>query len=303
MKTFFYLDEVIVDFDKPHLMVKDEFQSYFGKTELKPFLLSEICVLDMLYTIANLEDGYYKKRLVLKGGHSIRNLVSLIDHRFSFDADFNLNSPEGYTYGKVKNLRKDLQKYGSKRGCSTQTEVTQDSNMLYFLQINYDAPLQNKGAKMIEVPKIEICKTCRTRKNPQLAKTNTMIDLELFGLKPPELFYLSLEEQLADKLRVIGATGRQRNNFDAYDVLRICNENATKIDWSLTREIFYEIIVKSGKKVNKYIDECRHQLQTMLDNPNKKSNLENVIFNSDSFDFEYMINFVKSVYDFKKPSL
>ena len=34
-----------------------------------------------------------------------------------------------------------------------------------------------------------------------------------------------MEEQLATKLHVIGANGRQRNNFDAYDSFRILRHN------------------------------------------------------------------------------
>lgn len=249
-----------------------------------------------------MNDSYYKKRLVLKGGHSVRNLVSLIDHRFSFDTDYNLNSPSGYTYGNVTNLKRDLHQYGSQKGCGTGTEITRDNTMLYFLQINYHSSLKSKGKNLIEIPKIEICKTCRTRKKPELGEIQTIIDLDILGLKPPKLLHLSLEEQLADKLRVIGAVGRQRNNFDAYDVLRICNNNIEKIDWNLTQGIFEEIVEKSGKKTNEYIKECRHQLDTMLGHKNKQANLQDVMFNSESFNFKSMIETVKLAYDFKRIS-
>ena len=253
----------------------------------------------MLYSLEKMQNGYYKKRLVLKGGHSVRSLVSLIDHRFSFDTDYNLNSPEGYTYGNVGNLKKDFHQYGSQKICGTGIEVTRNSAMLYFLQINYHLGLSSLNKTLVEKPKIEICKTCRTKKEPKMEKIQTMIDLDLIGLEPPELFHLSLEEQLADKLRVIGANGRQRNNFDAYDVQRICNNNEGNIDWDLTKEIFIEIVKKSGKVPDEYIVACKKYLHSMLSNNNKKGNLENVMFNSDKFNFESMIENVTSVYDFK----
>ena len=159
MSIFFNLDERSIDFEKPELLVKDSLQKYFGGPEKRPFLLSELCVLDMLYTLEKMEGGYYKKRLVLKGGHSVRSLVSLIDHRFSFDTDYNLNSPDGYTYGDVGNLKKHIHQYGSIKRCGTGVEVTQDNAMLYFLQINYHSGLSTINKNLVERPKIEICKT------------------------------------------------------------------------------------------------------------------------------------------------
>ena len=280
-------------------MVRDELGKYFGGPENRRFLLSELCVLDILYTLEKMQNGHYKKRLVLKGGHSVRSLVSLIDHRFSFDTDYNLNSPSGYTYGDVENLKKHFHEYASQKSCGTGLDVTQDNAMLYFLQVNYHSGLKSMNKTLVERPKIEICKTCRTKKEPKMGKIQTMIDLDLLGLEPPELFHLSLEEQLADKLKVIGAQGRQRNNFDAYDVQRICDNNAENIDWDLTKEIFTEIVVKSKNKPSKYIEECRAHLHSMLSNKGKQQNLQNVMFNSEEFNFESMIENVKSVYDFK----
>lgn len=296
MGIFFYFNEKEINLADPTSHVKEEFRDVFGRVDLKPFLLSEICALDMLYAAMNMNEGYYKKRLVLKGGHSVRNHVPLIDHRFSFDADFNLNSTSGYTYGDVSDLRKDLNKYGSIKGCQTPTEITQNTSMLHFVEVGYRGMLSKLGHTIIEPPKIEICKTCRTHEEPTMSEMNTMIDLELFGLKPPVLAHLSLEEQLVNKLHVIGATGRQRNNFDAYDVHRICKNN--KINWKKTKKIFEEVVIKSGGNPSKYIQECRHQLDTMLSNPRKQTNLTNVIFNSNSFDFKLMIEDVKAKYDF-----
>ena len=106
MSIFLHFDDKEINLQDPSLLVKEDYRDYFGRPELKPFLLSEICALDMLYAVTELNGGYYKECLVLKGGHSVRNHVSLVDHRFSFDADFNLNSPKGYTYGDLKNFEK-----------------------------------------------------------------------------------------------------------------------------------------------------------------------------------------------------
>ena len=159
MGIFFNLDERSIDFEKPELLVKDEFKRHFGGQENRPFLLSELCVLDMLYALEKIQDGYYKKRLVLKGGHSVRSLVSLIDHRFSFDTDYNLNFSSEYTYGDVENLKKHFHEYASQKSCETGLDVTQDSATLYFLQVNYHSGLKSINKTLVERPKIEICKS------------------------------------------------------------------------------------------------------------------------------------------------
>lgn len=296
MALFYYFNDKDINLEKPELLVKDDLTNYFERQELRSFLRSELCALDMLYAVTKMNDGYYKERLVLKGGHSVRNLVSLIDHRFSFDADFNLNSTKDYTYGDVSNIKKDLYNYGQMRGCTTRTKVTQDSNMLYFLEIGYHDVLK-KELNLIERPKIEICKQCRTYEKPILSKVNTMIDLDLLGEEPPELYHLDLEEQLANKLYVIGARGRQRNHFDAYDAYRICKNNS--INWRKEKNIFEQIVEKSGTTLSVYSQECRKQLDAIKKNDGKRKSCQNTIFNSSSFDFDDMIDQVKKFYDFK----
>ena len=64
----------------------------------------------MIYSIARMRDGYYRDRLVLKGGMSVRNHVPLVDHRFSFDADYDPNSYAGYSFGDVTATSPDLVK-------------------------------------------------------------------------------------------------------------------------------------------------------------------------------------------------
>lgn len=104
MSIFFYIDDDLINFDDPTGLVKDEYRAFFARRELAPYLFSEICVLDIVFAVAKMDDGYYLDRLVLKGGLSVRNHVSLVDHRFSFDADYNPNTPRGYTFGDVDGI-------------------------------------------------------------------------------------------------------------------------------------------------------------------------------------------------------
>jgi len=297
MGIFFVIDQKLINFESLTDLVQDKYRSYFGRPELTPYILSELCALDMLYAVTMMKDGYYKDRLVLKGGHSVRNHVPLVDHRFSFDADFNTNSYAKFSFGTVDEIKKDLMDFGSSRRCQTRTEITQNTSMLYFLEVKYRDELRKMNQTIIEPPKIEICKTCRTIDEPTINPMNTMIDLALLGLKPPVLAHLSLEEQLANKLYVIGSNSRQRDNFDAYDVYRICINN--KINWKKTKDLFQTIVEKSEKrKLSSYVDECRRKLDTMLENQGKQDNLVNVLFNPQSFSFNDMVSFVKTKYDF-----
>lgn len=87
-----------------------------------------------------MQDGYYCDRLVLKGGMSVRNHVPLVDHRFSFDADYDPNSYAGFSFGSVDKIKSHITKYESikkgfigirafveklacARGCSQESEV------------------------------------------------------------------------------------------------------------------------------------------------------------------------------------
>ncbi len=283
MTIFYVFNDKEIDLSKPQKHVKDEFVDSFDRPELSAFLRSELCTLDVLLAVTQMNDGYYKKRLVLKGGHSVRNLVPLKDHRFSFDADFNTNSVKGITYGDVSNIKQDLYRFGQSRGCTIRTKITQDSVMLYFLEVGYHKFL-NRGLNIVERPKIEVCKQCRTHERPILSRMNTMIDLELLGMEPPELLHLDLEEQLANKLFVIGSRGRQRNHFDAYDIYRICKNN--KIDWNKEKRIFSNIIKRTGKSLSEYSSECISQLDAIKRNDGKRTSFQNIVFDNNSFEFD-----------------
>jgi len=297
MGIFFFIDDRLVNFDDPTTMVKDEYSKYFARKELAPFILSEICALDMLYAIQEMKNGYYKDRLVLKGGLSVRNLVPLIDHRFSFDADFDTNTQNEFTYGDVSELRSDIIKYGSQRRCETKTDVTKDNARLHFIEIGYWDSLKKNGYRIIERPKIEICKTCRVFSKPETGPMNTIIDLKIIGVDPPRITHLGPEEQFAEKLFVIGSSGRQRNHFDAYDSFRIFKNN--KLDMKAAKSIFELLCERHKSKPSDYIKGCRHQLDAMLKNDGKRANLENTIFRKDLFSFDTMIEEVKSLYSFK----
>ncbi len=296
MGVFFYIDDRLINFDDPSTLVKDEYGDYFARREQAPFILSEICALDMIYSVAQMNNGYYNDRLVLKGGLSVRNHVPLIDHRFSFDADYNPNTQDGFTYGDVSEIKNDIAKYGSQRRCGTKTEITKDDARLYFIEIGYWSALKDSGYRIVERPKIEICKTCRVFTKPVKHPMNTIIDLEILGLKPPVIYHVGLEEQFATKLFIIGSSGRQRNHFDAYDALRIYRNN--KIDWKLAKKLFDLLAERHKVKSSVHIEECHHQLDAMPKNPRKRASLEDTMFRKGSFDFDEMVQEVKSLYSF-----
>lgn len=296
MGVFFHLNESDISFNDPRLHVKDEFYADFEDEQLRPYLMSELCVIDMLYAVTCMRNEYYKDRLVLKGGHSVRNFVPLLDHRFSFDVDFNLNTAHGYSYGKISSLKKDLHKYSSMNRCTTALNVTKDDSKLYFLLVDYRKQFKAKNLSIVEDPKIEICKTCRIHDNPVVSKMNTMIDLEALGLEPLEFVHISVEEQLVNKLHIIGKPSRQRRHFDAYDVFRICNNN--KIDWKKTKKLFVAMVEQGKKRPSEYIIECCRLLDTVKKNTGKRKSFDTVLFRP-GFDIDVMIDAVKGYYDFK----
>lgn len=296
MGKFFYIDDRLINFDDPITLVKDEYREYFARKELAPFLLSEICALDVLYAVEEMNNGFYRNRLVLKGGFSVRNHVPLIDHRFSFDADFNPNTKKGFTYRDVSGIRSDMIKYGSQRRCETKTEVTKDDARLYFVEVGYWYALKKAGYRIVERPKIEICKTCRVFTDTVTRPINTIIDLDILGLKPPVITHVGLEEQFSTKLFIIGSSGRQRNHFDTYDAMRIFRNN--KIDWKLAKKLFDTLAERHRVKSSNHIKECHHHLDAILKNAGKRADLENTVFRKNSFDFDEMVKEVKSLYAF-----
>ncbi|MCE2497642.1 MAG: nucleotidyl transferase AbiEii/AbiGii toxin family protein [Nitrosopumilaceae archaeon] len=294
MGAFFFIDDRLVNLDDPTAMVKDEHYERFARREFAPFIRSEICALDMLYAVADMRDGHYVERLSLRGGLSVRSVVPLADHRFSFDADFSPNTPGGFTYRHVGDLKSDMMRYGTTKGCKTRVRVTTNDAKLFFMEVGYRKSLgPNHG--IIEPPKIEVCKTCRVLKEPVLGPVETIIDLDILGLDPPKIAHLSLEEQLATKLFVIGSSGRQRNHFDAYDSFRILKHNEP--DMRRTRDIFKELCGRHKSRPSVYASECRRQLDAMRKNSKKRASLEETAF-ADEFDFNAMVATVNSFYDF-----
>ncbi|MDG7016703.1 MAG: hypothetical protein JRM82_04930, partial [Nitrososphaerota archaeon] len=185
MTIFFHIDDGLINFDDPTGLVKDEYRAYFARRDFAPYLFSEICVLDMIYGVSKMKDGYYFDRLVLKGGLSVRNHVPLVDHRFSFDADYNPNTHAGHTFGDVDEMRSDLAQYGARRGCKTNVKITGNDAELYFLELDYRRAVREKMCQLVEVPKIELCKRCRVFEKPVKNPMNTFIDVKLLGLDPP----------------------------------------------------------------------------------------------------------------------
>lgn len=136
-------------------MVKDEYHGRFVEKGFAPFILSELCAMDMLYAVANMRDEYYRERLVLKGRLSVRSAVPLANHRFSFDADFDPNTPGGFSYRDVSGLKGDIMEYGAARGCKTRANVTNDEQRLHFVAVEYGQSLESHH-RIIERPKIEV---------------------------------------------------------------------------------------------------------------------------------------------------
>ena len=294
MGVFFFIDDRLVNLDDPASMVKDEYYERFARKEFAPFILAEVCVLDMLYAVTEMRDGYYRERLSLKGGLSVRSVVPLADHRFSFDADFDPNTQGGFTYRDVRGLKEDIARYGAARRCRTQARITKDDPRLFFIEMGYRASL-GRGHRIIERPKIEVCKTCRVFERPASDPINTIIDLEMLGLEPPRIVHLSLEEQLATKLFVIGSSGRQRNHFDAYDSFRILKYNES--DMKKVRGIFEMLCARHNSRPRAYAAECMSQLDAMQRNVRKRRSLEETTFTG-RFSFDAMIEAVKSFYEF-----
>ena len=296
MVIFFFIDDRLVNFHEPAAMIKDEYYGRFAEKDFAPFILSELCAMDMLYAVTNMRDGYYRERLVLKGGLSVRSAVPLASYRFSFDADFDPNTPGGFSYRDVSGLKDDITEYGAARGCNTRVNVTRDEQRLHFVAVEYRQSLENIH-RIIERPKIEVCKTCRVHEMPVLSQINTIIDLELLGLEPPVVAHLSLEEQFAAKLHVIGSNTRQRKHFDAYDSFMMFQSN--KIDMKKARSLFETRCANYVPGPGAYVEECRRCLDTMLRDGKKRTKLEETAF-AGGFDFDAMINEVKSFYDFPR---
>ena len=293
MGMFFYLDEALISLEDPMRHVRPEFKDLFAASH-KPYILSELCVIDMLCALTRARGGHYKRRAVVKGGHSVRNYVPLEHHRFSFDVDLNPNSFDGYSYGKISGLKKDLHRYASERGCTTALTVTKE-NPWYFLQVGYADQLKARGLRAAETSKIDVCKTCRTFERPVLSRMNTMIDLEVLGIEPPEFAHLCLEEQISNKLATIGSSSRQRNHLDAYDAYRMCTSN--EVDWKKAKRIFEASVVRRGQRPSEFVGECRRMLDTVKAHPGKRADLGNAAFRPDP-DFDAMIDAVKGYYGF-----
>ena len=296
MGIFFSIDDDLVDFEDPTVMVRDEHNRLFAKKALAPYILSELCALDMVYAVMAANDGYYKDRLSLKGGLSVRSLVPLESHRFSYDADFDPNTQGGFSYRDVGRLKSDLEDFGRQRGCRTPVRIIPNNKRLHFIEVRYRKSL-GAGHRILESPKIEICKTCKVLRSPQKSTISTFIDLEMIGLEPLEVTHLSPEEQFADKLYVIRSSGRQRNHFDAYDAFSIFNN--VWLDMKEARTIFNERCWRHKSDPRDYIGECRRQLDTMLRNDRKRASLTETMFSGDRFSFETMIDKTKSFYDFR----
>ena len=61
MGVFFFIDDRLVNLHEPAVMVKDKYYGRFAEKDFAPFILSELCAMDMLYAVTNMRDGYYRE--------------------------------------------------------------------------------------------------------------------------------------------------------------------------------------------------------------------------------------------------
>jgi predicted nucleotidyltransferase component of viral defense system len=292
MATFFLLDASVIG-PEPSGMLDAEFSTRLQGVENRPNIFAELCVLDMLLAIYQIRDSYYKERLVLKGGHSVRTYVPLPAHRFSYDLDFNIYREGGHTFREIQTLSGDLNKFAETRRSDILASVTLNNQRFHWITLNYREIIEKKyGVKIPEEPKIEICKDCRTIRSPAENAVITMVNAKLLAIILPSVQQLDLNEQLANKLYVIGVTARQRRHFDIFDCYRMVEFNAGKLDWSIVRESFQGLIRR--ETIRSHIDRARRLIERCTEDSNTIRRMESSTF--EPFDFANAARSVSVLY-------
>jgi predicted nucleotidyltransferase component of viral defense system len=282
MNPFLIIDGSALPQD-PSSLLSSEFRGKLAGPENAPNLFAEFCVLDMMSAIAAARpEPYYIERLILKGGHAVRSYVPLTAHRFSYDLDFNVDRDSGYKLRGVKDIRTDLNNLAIRRRSAVRADVARDLGIFYWIEMNYRDTIRNTyGVTIPEVPKIEICKSCRTFLPTVRSRIPTMFDLNLIGLTLPEMKQLDLDELLANKLYVIGIDARQRRHFDIFDSYRIYSNNRTTIHWPRVRSAFGCYLRKiSAKEFVRRATELIHKTE---ENVNTASRIESATFETFAF--------------------
>jgi len=283
MNPFLLIDGTTIPSD-PSSLLSSEFRGNLAGPENKPNLFAEFCVLDMMCAISEARpDEYYLKRLILKGGHAVRSYVPLTAHRFSYDLDFNIDRDSGYKFREIKELRTNLNELAERRRSSVRAKVTRDENLFYWIELNYhDTINEAYGTRIPELPKIEICKPCRTYLPTPRSRLPTLFDLNLVGITLPEMKQLDINELLANKLYVIGVDDRQRRHFDIFDSYRIYTNNQSAINWSKVRSAFRSYLKE--KPIKEFSKRAQYLIHKSEENDNTTRRMESATF--DVFEFK-----------------
>lgn len=292
MATFYLLDDSTIN-SEPSGILDAQFSTRLQGVENRPNIFAELCVLDMLLAIYKIRDSYYQEKLILKGGHSVRTYVPLPAHRFSYDLDFNIYRDRGYTFRDIETLSDDLNTFAETRRSQIRATVTKHNQRFHWITLNYRQVIEEKyGVRIPEEPKIEICKDCRTIHSPADNVMVTMVDSRLLGVSLPHVKQLDLNEQLSNKLFIIGVTARQRRHFDIFDSKRILEYNADILDWEIVRNSFHALLRRENAQ--SHIRRARRLIQTAVEDTNTTRRLESGAF--EPFDFKEAAQIVSDLY-------
>lgn len=292
MPTFYLLDESAIGPD-PSGILNVEFSRRLQRAEDRPNIFAELCVLDILLVICRIRDSYYQERLILKGGHSVRAYVPLRAHRFSYDLDFNIEREGGHTFREIQTLNDDLNTFAETRRSEIRGSVTLNNQRFHWITFNYRRIVERKyGIRIPEEPKIEICKDCGTIHTPAENEVVTMLDPRLLAVVLPHVKQLDLNEQLSNKLYVIGVTTRQRRHFDIFDCDKIVKFNADRLDWSVVRDSFRAILRR--KSARSHTERARRLIEKTVRDSNTTRRIESGTF--EPFDFREAAKTVSELY-------
>jgi len=293
MNPFLIIDGSAIPSD-PSSLLSDNFRSKLAGSENAPNLFAEFCVLDMMCAISDARPGlHYIERLILKGGHAVRSYVPLTAHRFSYDLDFNIDRESGYKLREIKDIRTDLNELAVRRRSEVRSDIARDQGLFYWIEMNYRETIrQAYDVTIPEVPKIEICKPCRTFLPPVKTRIPTVFDLNLVGLTLPEVKQLSTDELLANKLYVIGVDDRQRRHFDIFDSYRIYAHNRNAINWPNVRSAFESYL--RGRSAKGFAERARELIRKTRGNENTIRRMESATF--ETFEFKAAAEEVEGIY-------
>jgi len=292
MAIFNLIDESVVGPD-PSGILSPQFSRRLQRVEDRSNIFAELCVLDMILAISRLRDSYYEKRLILKGGHSVRAYVPLRAHRFSYDLDFNIHREGGHTFREVQNLGEDLNRFAETRRSRIRASITRNDQRFHWITLNYRQIVEETyGVSIPEDPKIEICKDCRTVGTPVENQIVTMMDPKLLAITLPRFKHLDLNEQLSNKLYVIGVTARQRRHFDIFDCYRILEFNSNKLDWEAIRHSFHAQLRREN--ASRHIHRARKLITNAVRDSNTVRRMESGTF--EPFNFKQAANTVSELY-------